>query len=123
MLPIPIKHLLNRTHRAIIPDNLRFAYVNKSSINIHTEQKYFNGYGKDRNIDDVYAPPSASSDIDDHDVSKQVLVLEFTDMRSIFSRQKQKRDVELNKAPTLSRGDTLKLIEKRNDRFKVAVNE
>ena len=95
--------------------------MNKSSINIHTEQKY-NGYGKDRHIDDVYMPPSTSSDVDEHDVSKQVLVLEFTDVRSIFSRQKQKRDVELNKAPTLSRADTLKLIEKRNDRFKVAVN-
>ncbi|TIB64519.1 hypothetical protein E3P77_03123 [Wallemia ichthyophaga] len=109
--------------KAIIPDNLRFAYVNKSSINIHTEHKYFSGYGRDRNVDDVFIPPSTSSDVDDNDVSKQVLVLEFTDVRSLHSRQKQQRDVELNKAPTLTRGDTLKLIEKRNDRFKVAVNE
>lgn len=99
---------------------MKFAYVDKSSLDIYNEKKAFSRYDKSRDMD-VYSTQSTSSD--DTDLTKQVLILEFTDSRSIYSHNSNKQDVHLSRAPTLSRSDTLKLIERRNDRFKVAVNE
>ena len=48
--------------------------------------------------------------------------MEFTDYKSKLSRSKPS-DISLGRAPTLSKTETLTLIEKRNDRFRVAVNE
>ncbi|TIB79507.1 hypothetical protein E3Q23_00139, partial [Wallemia mellicola] len=105
---------------AIVPESLKFAYVDNSSLDIYNEKKFSSRYNRSHDMD-VYGTQPTSSD--DTESTKQVLILEFTDVRSIYSRNAIKQDVQLSRAPTLSRSDTLKLIERRNDRFKVAVNE
>ncbi|KAG9001135.1 hypothetical protein FRB90_011666 [Tulasnella sp. 427] len=105
--------------KAILPDLIRFAYTTTSEIRVHSDKTSgVPGSSKNRaNSPDIYESFSLKNDRAD----EQVLVLEFVE------KVKLKRpDLDYNpifSAPLLSPADVKKLIEKRNERFQVAIDE
>ncbi|KAG9046660.1 hypothetical protein FS837_003907 [Tulasnella sp. UAMH 9824] len=105
--------------KAILPDLIRFAYTPASQIRVHSDRTSgisSNSKGRAESPDpyESFSLKSGRSD-------EQVLVLEFVEKVKL-----QRPDLDYNpifSAPLLSPADVKKLIEKRNDRFQLAVDE
>ncbi|KAG8912308.1 hypothetical protein FRC01_005168 [Tulasnella sp. 417] len=105
--------------KAILPDLIRFAYTPASQIRVHSDRTSgISSNSKDRaESPDPYEAFSLKSGRSD----EQVLVLEFVEKVKL-----QRPDLDYNpifSAPLLSPADVKKLIEKRNERFQLAVDE
>ncbi|CUA70624.1 hypothetical protein RSOLAG22IIIB_04218 [Rhizoctonia solani] len=100
--------------KALLPDTICFAYFNANELRVNTEMT-----GKD-GTPDVYAPHNFSGE---NNTEEHVLVLDFVESRKGKGPQRGSQGSGFALPVALTPAGVKNLIEKRNERYCIAVNE
>ncbi|CAE6406342.1 unnamed protein product [Rhizoctonia solani] len=100
--------------KALLPDTICFAYFNANELRVNAETAEKDG------TPDIYAPHNFSGDSGEEE---QVLVLDFTESRKGKASQRGPQGSGFTLPVALTPAGVKNLIEKRNERYCIAVNE
>ncbi|KAH7335388.1 P-loop containing nucleoside triphosphate hydrolase protein [Rhizoctonia solani] len=100
--------------KALLPDTICFAYFNANELRVNAETAEKDG------TPDIYAPHNFSGD---NGEEEHVLVLDFTESRKGKAPQRGPQGSGFTLPVALTPAGVKNLIEKRNERYCMAVNE